>query len=96
MNLPETAVRRPIATIMLFTALLLLGVVALTGLNLDLLPDIDPAAATIVTLYPGASARDVETEVTKYIEDHVSTIANLDRVESTRKDNISMVNCIFD
>jgi CzcA family heavy metal efflux pump len=95
MNLPEIAVKRPITTIMAFAALSLLGVVALSGLNLDILPDIEPTAASIVTLYPGASAKDVEAEVTKYIEDQVSTIANVDRLESKSKDNISIVNCIF-
>ena len=95
MRLPETAVRRPIATIMVYAAIALLGGVAFFKLTLDLLPDIEPPAVSVITPYPGASAADVESEVTKYLEDQFSTTPNLDRLESTSKDNISIVNCIF-
>ncbi|MCD4663864.1 MAG: efflux RND transporter permease subunit, partial [Bacteroidales bacterium] len=60
------------------------------------MPDIEPPAVSVITTYPGASAMDVESEVTKYLEDHMSTTPNLDRLESKSKDNISIVNCIFD
>ena len=96
MKLPEIAVRRPVTTVMLFAAIALLGVVAFFKLNLDMLPDIEPPAVSVITLYPGASATDVESEVTKYLEDELSATPNLDRLESKSKDNISIVNCIFD
>ncbi len=96
MKLPEIAVRRPVTTIMIFAALALMGSVAFFKLNLDLLPDIEPPAVSVITTYPGASAADVESEVTKYLEDELSTTPNLDRLESKSKDNISIVNCIFD
>ena len=96
MRLPETAVRRPVTTIMIFAALTLLGCVAFFKLNLDMLPDIEPPAVSVITPYPGASATDVESEVTKYMEDQLSTTPNLDTLESTSKDNISVVNCTFE
>ena len=96
MKLPEIAVRRPVTTMMVFAALLLMGMVAFFKLNLDLLPDIEPPAVSVITTYPGASAADVESEVTKYLEDHLSTTPDLDRLESKSKDNISVVNCVFD
>lgn len=96
MKLPETAVRRPITTIMVFAAIVLLGCVSFFKLNLDMLPDVEPPAVSVITPYPGASALDVESEVTKYLEDQLSTTPNLDRLESKSKDNISIVNCIFD
>ena len=95
MKLPEIAVRRPITTIMLFAAIALLGGVAFFKLNLDMLPDIEPPAISVITPYPGASATDVESDVTKYLEDQLSTTPNLERLESKSKDNMSMVNCIF-
>lgn len=95
MKLPEIAVRRPVTTIMVFAAITLLGCVAFFKLNLDLLPDIEPPAVSVITPYPGASATDVESEVTKYLEDQLSTTPDLDRLESKSKDNISIVNCIF-
>ena len=96
MSLPEISVRQPVTTVMVFAAIALLGSVAFFKLNLDLLPDIEPPAVSVITTYPGASATDVESEVTKYLEDQLSTTPNLDRLESKSKDNISIVNCIFD
>ncbi len=95
MKLPEISVRRPVTTVMVFAAITLLGCVAFFKLNLDLLPDIEPPAVSVITPYPGASATDVESEVTKYLEDHLSTTPDLDRLESKSKDNIAIVNCIF-
>jgi hydrophobe/amphiphile efflux-1 (HAE1) family protein len=94
-KLPETAVRRPVTTIMVFAALVIIGTVAFFKLNLDLLPDIEPPAVSVITPYPGASAVDVESEVTKYLEDQLSTTPDLDRLESKSKDNISIVTCVF-
>ena len=95
MKLPEIAVRRPVTTVMVFAAITLLGCVAFFDLNLDLLPDIEPPAVSVITPYPGASATDVESEVTKYIEDQLSTTPDLDRLESKSKDNIAIVTCVF-
>lgn len=95
MKLPEIAVRRPVTTVMLFAAIALLGAVSFSKLNLDMLPDIEPPAVSVITTYPGASAADVESEVTKYLEDHLSTTPDLDRLESKSKDNISIINCVF-
>jgi len=81
---------------MIFAALVIIGMVAFFKLNLDLLPDIEPPAVSVITPYPGASAVDVESEVTKYLEDQLSTTPDLDRLESKSKDNISIVTCIFD
>ncbi|MBW1777711.1 MAG: efflux RND transporter permease subunit [Deltaproteobacteria bacterium] len=92
MKLSEISVRRPVTTVMVFAAITLLGCVAFFRLNLDLLPDIE---LSVITPYPGASATDVESEVTKYLEDQLSTTPNLDRLESKSKDNIAIVNCIF-
>jgi multidrug efflux pump subunit AcrB len=81
---------------MVFAAIALLGAVTFFKLNLDMLPDIEPPAVSVIIPYPGASAMDVESEVTKYLEDKLSTTPNLDKLESKSKDNISIVNCIFD
>ncbi|WP_299983385.1 efflux RND transporter permease subunit, partial [Desulfobacula sp.] len=88
MNLSEMAVKRPVTIIMIFAALVMIGTVAFFKLNLDLLPDIEPPAVSVITPYPGASAVDVESEVTKYLEDQLSTTPDLDRLESKSKDNI--------
>lgn len=95
MNLPALAVRRPVATLMVFLAITLLSVIALPYLKTDLLPNIEPPAATVLVPYPGASASDVESDVTKYLEDELSGVNNLDRLESVSRDGICGVTCVF-
>ncbi|MBW2023696.1 MAG: efflux RND transporter permease subunit, partial [Deltaproteobacteria bacterium] len=73
MKLPEFSVKQPVASLMLFLALAMMGIFAITRLNIDMLPDISPPVISILTSWYGASASDVETEVTEPIEDVVST-----------------------
>ncbi|NOZ13862.1 MAG: efflux RND transporter permease subunit [Acidobacteria bacterium] len=95
MKLPEFSVRRPVTVTMLFLALLLLGAVSYFQLPVDLLPKIDPPAISIITVYPGTNATDVENDVTKVLEDELSSVNNLDKLISTSKDNISIITCKF-
>jgi len=95
MKLPDISVRRPTAVIMVFLAVLLLGVVAMFRLKVDLFPEIEPPAISILTLYRGANASDVEADVTKYIEDGLSGVSNLEDITSLSKDNISLVTLRF-
>jgi len=95
MKLPELSVRRPVTVTMFFLALLLLGVVSYFQLPTDLLPDIDPPAISVITVYPGTNATDVENDVTKILEDVLSSVNNLDKILSTSKDNISVITCKF-
>lgn len=96
MRLPEFGVKQPVATLMLFLALALLGGFALTRLNVDILPNIDPPVISILTSWYGASASDVETEVTEPIEDVVNSVNNLDTLTSKSLDNLSLVSLKFD
>ena len=96
MRLPEVSVRNPVMTVMVFFGVILLGAVALTRLKIDLLPEIEPPQVSVITLWPGASASDVESDVTKYIEDQLTRVSNLDRLTSKSLDNLSVVNCRFE
>lgn len=96
MNIPEFAVRRPVTIIMIFSAGLLLGMFALSGMNLALLPDIEPPAVSVLVPYPGASASDVESDITRRLEKHMNSVSDLERLESKSKDNLSLVTCVFD
>ncbi len=96
MKLPDFAVRRFVTVIMVFMAVLILGIASLVNLPIDLLPEIEIPAISIVTVYPGASAEDVESKVTKKIEDFVSTVNNLDEISSTSLENISIITAKFD
>lgn len=96
MNLPELSVRRPITTIMLFVAILIIGYVSFTRLPIDLFPEIEPPVISVLTQYPGASAQDVELNVSKKIESGLSSVTNLKKVRSTSIDNISVVTLEFE
>ncbi|MCK4993767.1 MAG: efflux RND transporter permease subunit [Candidatus Omnitrophica bacterium] len=95
MNLPNFAVRRPLTIIMVFAAIFLFGTISLSKLGIDFLPEIEPPAISVLVPYPGASAADVENDITKYLEDQLSTVNNLDKLRSLSKDNLSMVTCQF-
>jgi len=96
MKLPEIAVRRPTTVVMAFLAVLLIGAVAVFRLSIDFFPEIEPPAISILTLYRGANASDVEADVTKYIEDRMSVVNNLEDVTSLSKDNLSIVTLKFE
>ena len=96
MKLTEFSVKQPIATLMLLLALVLVGAVSLSKLSIDMFPDIEPPVVSILTTWPGASASDVETEVTQKIEDQVSAVNNLDSLTSKSLDNLSVISCKFE
>ncbi|MHC4713552.1 MAG: efflux RND transporter permease subunit [Planctomycetota bacterium] len=95
MILPELAVKRSVATLMLFLALAVLAGVAVTRLPVDLFPQIEPPAISVITFYPGASAEDVESKATRHVENELSIVNNLDEIRSTSKENLSIVTCKF-
>ena len=95
MNIVETSIKKPLIIGVLFTILTLGGLLCYNMLNLNLLPKMDMPVITIVTVYPGAGASEVETSVTKKIEDAVSSLENLDKVSSTSRENVSVVVVMF-
>lgn len=82
MKLPELAVSRPVTTAMVYIALVVLGWVSLTRLSIDMLPEIDFPSITVFTSYEGVGPEEMETLITRPIEQAVSTVQGLDRVES--------------
>jgi hydrophobe/amphiphile efflux-1 (HAE1) family protein len=93
--LSRWAISHPVTVSMIFLAILLLGGISYFKLPLDLLPQIEPPAISVITMYPGASAQDVEEKVTKYIEDAVSTVNNLEHIISRSKESVSIVTAQF-
>ena len=93
MSIYGNAVRRPITTIMIFVALIVLGFYSLNKLPIDFYPDIDFPAISVITTYAGASAADIETNVTRTIEDGLNSVGNLKNISSTSRDNMSIMVC---
>jgi len=95
MTLPQFGVSRPVATTMVFLAILVLGLFSLYKLPLDLMPEIEPPAISVITPWPGASTEDVETKVTRTIENALSIVNNLDKITSQTREGMSIVTCEF-
>src|SRR5512133_2053455 len=95
MRLPELGVKRPIFTLMLFIAFLVLGLVSLFKLPVDLFPEVETPSITVITLWPGASVEDVEGRVTRVVENQLSIVNNLDEITSRTREGISAVTCMF-
>ena len=91
MTITELSIKRPTLIVVIFAALGVLGLYSFSQLNYELLPKITPPVITIATVYPGASPYEVETSVTKPIEDAISTLDEIDNVNSTSSEGISFV-----
>jgi len=96
MKLPEFGVKRPVMTLMIFLGILLLGTVSLKLLPIDLMPKIELPSLAVITQYPGASAADIETTITKVIESRVATVSHISEVISTSEENVSVVTMKFE
>ncbi len=88
-------VTKPLFTLSLYIILLIIGLYSLSRLPLDFLPNISIPSLTIITAYPGASAEDVETTVSKVIEDAVATVPDVDKISSDSQENVSTVTLQF-
>ncbi len=95
MGLAALCVRRPVFATMLITALVVLGLVSFSELGVDLFPKIDFPMVIVTTVLPGASAEELETEVTKPIEEAVNTIQGIDELRASTVEGVSRVVITF-
>ncbi len=96
MTLPDLSIRRPVLTSMMSLALVLFGLVSLTRLPVRELPNIDPPVVSVTTVYPGANAQVVETEVTERLEETLSNIEGIKTLSSTSREQVSNITIEFD
>jgi HAE1 family hydrophobic/amphiphilic exporter-1 len=96
MTLTELSIKRPTLIVVIFSALAVLGVFGFSQLKYELLPKINTPFVTITTVYPGASPDEVETAVTKVVEDAVSGIDKISTVRSSSREGVSFVQIEFD
>lgn len=96
MILPKISVKRPVAIAMLFMAVLLFGLVSLTRLPLDVMPEMELPSLTVITIYPGASAIEVEQQVTRKLESILGATEGLKEISSQSKENVSFISLQFD
>ncbi len=96
MSLYSNAVKRPITTLMVFVAIMAFGLFSLRNMPIDLYPEIEAPFISVFTVYPGASAADIETNITRPIEDNLSTVTNLKNITSSSNENVSSINMEFE
>lgn len=95
MNISEVAIRRPVFTVMVTLALMVLGALGLSRLGTDLFPDIAFPVVVVTVPYPGASPREVEQLVSKPIEDAVVSLNGIDQLRSTSREGLATVMLLF-
>lgn len=95
MSLTEIAIKRPSLIIVIFSVLILGGLISYQQLGYQLMPNFSQPVINIQTLYPGASPSEVESKVTRKIEDAVSALDNIDDINSKSFENISIVTIGF-
>lgn len=96
MSIFTSAVEKPITTLMLFVAILVLGIFSLVQLPVDQYPKMDPPYLSVMTNYAGANAADIEVNVTKILEDQLNSVEDLKEMTSNSYDNLSVVSLEFE
>ena len=91
MAIYKSAIEKPVTTALIFIAVIIIGIYSFLKLPIDQFPEMDPPYITVMTTYPGASASEIETNVTKYMENALTSVDHLKHITSQSKDNISMV-----
>ena len=89
--LAQLCVRRPVFATMLILSLVVVGIFSYFSLGVDLFPKVDIPTVLVIIANPGASPEEIETEITKKVEDAVNTISQVDEVRSTSSEGQSLV-----
>jgi len=96
MTLSELCIRRPIFATMLNLVIILFGGIGLSRLPVRELPDIDPPIVSVITIYPGANAQVMETEVTERLEQEINNIAGIKTLSSESREQVSQITIQFE
>ncbi|HBS86452.1 MAG: acriflavin resistance protein [Bacteroidetes bacterium GWF2_38_335] len=91
MSITEIAIKRPTLVVVIFAVLTILGIASYMQLNYELIPKLNFPALSVVTSYPGASANEVESTVTKKLEDALSSLENVKSMQSTSQEGLSSI-----
>jgi len=95
MNLPNFSIKRPVTTVMIFAGIALFGFISLSRLPQELFPPITYPQLTVVTTYENAAPEEIETLITKPIEEAMGTISGLKGLNSVSREGLSLVMAEF-
>ena len=96
MGLIKSAVKNPVTTALVFVAFLIFGLFSLTNIPIALLPDFDANTIMVMSSYPGANASDIESNLTKVLENSLNGVEDLKKLSSQSKENISILTLEFE
>ena len=96
MSIYRTSVNNPVTTALLFLAFAILGIFALTRLPVDNFPDVESNVIMVMSAYPGASAEDVENNLTKVLENSLNGVADLKNLTSNSRENLAFLTLEFE
>ncbi|MDE5627717.1 MAG: efflux RND transporter permease subunit, partial [Candidatus Amulumruptor sp.] len=96
MSIYSSAVRRPVMTVLCFVAVAILGLFSLSTLPVDLYPDIETNTIMVMTSYQGASAADIEQNVTRPLENALNAVNDLKHITSKSRENTSVITLEFE
>ena len=96
MSLYASAVKRPVMTSLCFVAVIILGLFSYSKLPIDLYPDIDTNTIMVMTYYTGASASDIEQNVSRPLENTLNSVEHLKHITSTSRENVSVITLEFE
>jgi HAE1 family hydrophobic/amphiphilic exporter-1 len=91
MSIYSQSVKRPVTTILIFVGLMVMGLYSLVQLPVDLYPEMELPYVVVLTTYPGASASDIESNVTRPLEDALNSVNKLKEMTSTSSDGTSVI-----
>ena len=95
MSIYRKAVNNPVTTSLVFIAMAIFGIFSLINISLDRFPKFDANVVMVMSSYPGASAEDIETNLTKVLENSLNGVSDLKNISSTSKENISLITMEF-
>ncbi|MEW6325624.1 MAG: efflux RND transporter permease subunit, partial [Nitrospirota bacterium] len=95
MVLPDLSIRRPVLATVMSLMLILIGIIAYTRLAVREYPNIDPPIVSVRTVYPGASAEIIESQITQPLEDSLAGIEGIKTMKSTSREEVSQITVEF-
>ena len=96
MSLQRTAVNNPVTTALVFVAIAIFGIYSLMNLSINRFPDMETNFIMVLTSYPGASAEDIETNISKTLENTLNAVPDLKHLSSTSRENTSVISLEFE
>ena len=95
MGVIKTSVKNPVTTALVFVAFVIFGVFSLINISIGFLPDFDANTIMVMSSYPGANASDIETNLTKVLENSLNSVEDLKKLSSQSKENVSILTLEF-